>query len=154
MKLFQVGTIIVCAVFVWHANIGFGQAPETAENDAVRLTVSISADGSRTVYKFDDAQHKAVATITDQDGKLRQTIRYELDDAARFTSGQIFGPDAAFGSRAGTITTALAVCRKKPKAQKTAAFCIRSFTATIKTANEQAIPFSMRPANCWAGRLR
>ncbi len=93
MKLFQVGAIIVCAVFLWGVNIGFGQAPETAENHGVRVTVSISADGSRTVYKFDDAQHKAVATITDQDGKLRQTIRYELDDAGRFTSGQIFGPD-------------------------------------------------------------
>ena len=93
MKLFQVGAIIVCAVFVWGVNIGFGQAPETAENHGVRVTVSISTDGSRTVYKFDDAQHKAVATITDQDGKLRQTIRYELDDAGRFTSGQIFGPD-------------------------------------------------------------
>src|SRR2546429_4083446 len=93
MKLFQVGAIIVCAVFVWGVNIGFGQAPETAENHGVRVTVSISTDGSRTVYKFDDAQHKAVATTTDVDGKLRQTIRYELDDAGRFSSAEISGPD-------------------------------------------------------------
>jgi len=34
-------------------------------------------DGSRTVYKFDGAQHKAVATTTDQDGKLREKIHYD-----------------------------------------------------------------------------
>jgi antitoxin component YwqK of YwqJK toxin-antitoxin module len=53
----------------------------------------MNADGSRAVYRFDDAQHKAVATITDPDGKLRQKVNYELDDAGRFSSGQIFGPD-------------------------------------------------------------
>jgi hypothetical protein len=34
-----------------------------------------------------------VATTTGQDGKLRETIRYELDDAGRFSSGEISGPD-------------------------------------------------------------
>jgi len=32
----------------------------------------MNADGSRTVYEFDDAQHKAIATITGEDGKLRE----------------------------------------------------------------------------------
>ena len=50
-------------------------------------------DGSRTVYNFDPPQHKAVATTTDADGKLRETIRYELDDAGRFSSAEISGPD-------------------------------------------------------------
>jgi hypothetical protein len=50
-------------------------------------------DGSRTVYNFDNAQHKAVATTTGQDGQLRETIRYELDDAGRFSSAEISGPD-------------------------------------------------------------
>ena len=57
------------------------------------MTVSMNADGSRTVYKFDDAQRKAVATTTDQDGKMRQKIRYQLDDAGRYSSGMVFGPD-------------------------------------------------------------
>jgi hypothetical protein len=35
-----------------------------------------------------------VATTTAQDGKLRQTIRYELDDAGRFSSAEISGPDS------------------------------------------------------------
>ena len=34
-----------------------------------------------------------MATTTDPDGKLRETIRYELDDAGRFSSGEISGPD-------------------------------------------------------------
>jgi antitoxin component YwqK of YwqJK toxin-antitoxin module len=34
-----------------------------------------------------------VATTTDADGKLRETIRYELDDAGRFSSAEISGPD-------------------------------------------------------------
>ena len=59
----------------------------------MRVTVSMHPDGSRTVYKFDNAQHKAVATTTDPDGKLRETIRYELDEAGRFSSGEISGPD-------------------------------------------------------------
>src|SRR5206468_7907926 len=63
-------------------------------------------------------------------------------------------PMDAFDLRAVTSTTMAAVCRKKPKAQKTLHFCIRSFTVTIKTAIGQAIPFSMGPANCWAARVQ
>src|SRR5437016_4119742 len=36
---------------------------------------------------------KAVATTTDADGKLRETIRYELDNVGRFSSAEISGPD-------------------------------------------------------------
>lgn len=50
-------------------------------------------DGSRTVWNYDAPQHKAVATTTDPDGKVRQTIRYDLDNAGRFSSGEVFGPD-------------------------------------------------------------
>jgi YD repeat-containing protein len=59
----------------------------------VRVTVSMHPDGSRTVYNFDNAQRKAVATTTDPAGKVRETIRYELDDAGRFSSGEIYGSD-------------------------------------------------------------
>jgi hypothetical protein len=34
-----------------------------------------------------------VGTTTDADGKLRETIHYELDDAGRFSSAEISGPD-------------------------------------------------------------
>src|SRR5437870_10295715 len=93
MKFFRLEVTIVCALLVCGDTKGFGQSPEQPRGDAMRVTVSMHPDGSRTVYNFDAAQHKAIATTTGQDGKLRQTIRYELDDADRFSSGRIFGPD-------------------------------------------------------------
>jgi hypothetical protein len=93
MKFFPLGLAIPCALFVCGDTIGFGQPPEQARSDAVRVTVSMHPDGSRTVYNFDPPQHKAVATTTDPDGKLHETIRYELDDAGRFSSAEISGPD-------------------------------------------------------------
>jgi YD repeat-containing protein len=93
MKFFQAGLTAACALVVCANEIGLSQTPEQNQSDAVRVTVSMHPDGSRTVYKFDNAQHKAVATTTDADGKLRETIRYELDDAGRFSSSEISGAD-------------------------------------------------------------
>jgi len=93
MKFLPLGLAVPCALLVCGSAIGFGQSPEQAQSDAVRVTVSMHPDGSRTVYNFDNAQHKAVATTTNVDGKLRETIRYELDDAGRFSSAEISGPD-------------------------------------------------------------
>src|SRR5881227_2777208 len=93
MKFFPAGLMVASALIACGATIGLSQSPEQAGSDAARVTVSMHPDGSRTVYKFDNAQHKAVATTTDPDGKLRETIRYELDEAGRFSSGEISGPD-------------------------------------------------------------
>src|SRR5437773_9461290 len=93
MKFCRVGLAISCAFLVCANAVAFSQSPEQSSNDGVRVTVSMHPDGSRTVYKFDGAQHKAVATTTGEDGKLRETIRYELDEAGRFSSGDISGPD-------------------------------------------------------------
>jgi hypothetical protein len=82
-----------CAIFFVAAKIAFTQSPEKTESDAIRVTVSMKADGSRTVYQFDDAQHKAIATTTSHDGKVREKIHYDMDDLGRFSSGTIFGPD-------------------------------------------------------------
>ena len=69
-------------------------------DDAIRVRVSIGADGSRTVYQADRANHKATATTTGPDGKVREKIQYELDEAGHFASGQIFGPDGQFRFKA------------------------------------------------------
>lgn len=74
----------------------FSQAPEDSPNDTVRVNVTINPDESRTVYKFDAAHHKATATTTERDGKVRGKIVYQLDDAGRFARGQVFGPDGRF----------------------------------------------------------
>jgi uncharacterized protein (DUF1684 family) len=80
------------------ASPAFGQ--ETAPPaDAVRVTVSLNADGSRTVYEFDSPHHKATATTTGKDGQLIGKIRYVLDDAGRFASGEVYGPDDQFRFR-------------------------------------------------------
>ena len=77
--------------------------------------VKINADGSRSVYKFDDARHKCLAITTGEDGTLREKIHYDLDDMGRFSVGQIFGPMAASASKADTNTTPPAGWRKKSK---------------------------------------
>lgn len=89
MKRFRFAPGLACVLFACGAAIVFGQA----SGDAVRVTMSMHPDGSRTVYNFDNAQHTAVATTTDPDGKVRQTIRYQLDNAGRFSTGEISGPD-------------------------------------------------------------
>src|SRR6266404_9510936 len=61
--------------------------------EAIRVTVSMNADGTRTVYEFDSPHHRATATTTGKDGKTVGKIRYVLDEAGRFASGEIYGPD-------------------------------------------------------------
>src|SRR5437867_2928402 len=75
------------------AQFGSSQTSGQSDSGAVRVTVALHPDGSRTAYRFDDAQHTASATTTGDDGKVRQTIRYQLDDAGRYASANIFGPD-------------------------------------------------------------
>jgi len=88
-KRFWFAPGLACALLMCGGAVAFGQAP----TDAVRVTMSMHPDGSRTVYNFDNAQHTAVATTTDPDGKVRQTIRYQLDNAGRFSIGEVSGPD-------------------------------------------------------------
>jgi hypothetical protein len=78
--------------FCASTTIALGQLA-TPTPDAVRVTVSMNADGSTTTYEFDSPHHRAVATTTGKDGKTIGKIRYVLDDAGRFASGEIYGPD-------------------------------------------------------------
>jgi hypothetical protein len=82
---------IALALLVLSPSFGFSQTTDQTESGAVRVRVAINPDGSRTLYKFDDAQHTATATTTDEDGKLREKINYKLDEAGRFSSATIFG---------------------------------------------------------------
>jgi hypothetical protein len=89
MKHFRFAPALASALLICGGATAFGQA----STDAVRVTMSLHPDGSRTVYNFDNAQHTAVSTTTDPDGKVRQTIRYQLDNAGRFSTGEVSGPD-------------------------------------------------------------
>ncbi len=76
------------------------QAPDAAPpNDSIRVSVTLNQDGSHTSYQFDSPNHKAVATTTERDGKLRTKIEYVLDDAGRFGSGRVYGADGKFAFR-------------------------------------------------------
>ena len=65
----------------------------TPTPDEVRITVSMNADGTKTTYEFDAPHHRATATTTGKDGKVVGKIRYVLDDAGRFASGEVYGTD-------------------------------------------------------------
>jgi hypothetical protein len=65
----------------------------TPTPDLVRVTVSMNADGTRTTYEFDSPNRRAVATTTGKDGKTVGKIRYVIDEAGRFMSGEVYGPD-------------------------------------------------------------
>jgi YD repeat-containing protein len=72
----------------------------TATPDMIRITVSVNADGSRTTYEFDASHRRATATTTTKEGKMVGRIRYVLDDASRFASGEVYGPDEQFRFKA------------------------------------------------------
>jgi YD repeat-containing protein len=90
-----ISTCAFAAIFLF-APVAFTQIASPTENDALRVNVTINPDESRTVYEFDPPHHKATATTTERDGKLRGKVLYELDDTGRFASGRIFGPDGRF----------------------------------------------------------
>ena len=62
----------------------------------VRVSVVLNADGSRTIYENDAANQKSVATTTGKDGKVREKIRWDLDENGRFLRGEVFGPNKQF----------------------------------------------------------
>jgi YD repeat-containing protein len=93
----SISALFLVAFMAW-ATRAHGQL-ETPTPDAVRVTVSINADGSKTVYEFDAPRHRATATTTGKDGKLVGKIRYTLDDAGRFASGEVYGPNEQFRFR-------------------------------------------------------
>src|SRR5947209_7228801 len=66
------------------------------ENGEVRVSVVLNADGSRTVYETNAATRKTVATTSGKDGKLREKIRWDLDENGRFLRGEVFGPKEQF----------------------------------------------------------
>jgi hypothetical protein len=92
MRFFRRASVIACVLLNCGLTVHLSQSQQ-APSDAVRVTVSMHPDGSRTIYNFDNPQHTAVATTTDPDGKVRQTVHYQLDDAGRFASGEVSGPD-------------------------------------------------------------
>src|SRR4029450_10167203 len=53
---------------------------EAAEKFPPQAGTRSSAAGSRPVYEIDNVHHTGLATVFDRDGKVREKIRYELDN--------------------------------------------------------------------------
>jgi YD repeat-containing protein len=70
--------------------------PASPPPDAIRVTVSMNADGTRTTYQYDSPNHRATATTTTPEGKVVGKILYVLDEAGRFASGEVYGPNDRF----------------------------------------------------------
>jgi hypothetical protein len=88
MRLFRSSAILLCLVV---GRFAFSQGLPA---EPVRVTVSVNADGSRTTYRFNEAQRSAIGTTRNRDGKLLSKTRYTLDEAGRFATGEIYGPDS------------------------------------------------------------
>ncbi len=65
-------------------------------DDAVRVTMTMNPDGSKTVYRVDGAKHESVATTTTASGKPGGKIIYQLDAESRYASGRVFAAGGAF----------------------------------------------------------
>src|SRR5437016_10591390 len=89
-------SVLVAAGSLSWALSTVAQIPPPSPTDAVRVTVSLNADGSRTIYQFDNAKHEAIATATEADGKPRCKIVYQIGDADRFGSGVFFRREEKF----------------------------------------------------------
>ena len=66
------------------------------DNDALRVTMTMNPDGSKTVYRVDGRKHESVATTTTASGKPGGKIIYQLDAEGRYASGKVFAPNGAF----------------------------------------------------------
>lgn len=66
------------------------QLLDQGASSAVRVTVAQNQDGSRTTYRYDNENRKALATTRSMEGKVMSTIRYDVDELGRFSAGQVF----------------------------------------------------------------
>lgn len=85
---------LIAFLVIWSASASvFAQAQEGAPGNSIRVTMSLNDDGSQTVYETDAANRRATATTTSAAGKLTSRIRYKLDEAGRYETGEVYGPD-------------------------------------------------------------
>ena len=94
MRALLLGSILASSALVTGAS--WAQLQEGTASDAVRVTVSINQDGSRTEYQFDPANKKATATTSSPEGKPLGRIHYELDAAGQFAAGQVLDGSGRF----------------------------------------------------------
>jgi antitoxin component YwqK of YwqJK toxin-antitoxin module len=70
---------------------GFAQSTD----DAVRVTVTMNPDGSKTVRQTNGANRESTAITTGPNGKVQGKIVYKLDAEGRYESARVFAPDGS-----------------------------------------------------------
>lgn len=73
-----------------------GAALAQTPDEAVRVTVTVNPDGSKTIYHTDAAKHETVATSTTASGTPSGKIIYHVDAEGRYESGRVFAANGAF----------------------------------------------------------
>jgi YD repeat-containing protein len=84
--------LLAAAAFCALAGGTFAQA----DDDTVRVTMTMNPDGSRTVYRIDSAKHESTAITTTAKGKPGGKIIYVLDAEGRYESGRVFAANGDF----------------------------------------------------------
>ncbi|MBA3607871.1 MAG: hypothetical protein H0W43_05070 [Chthoniobacterales bacterium] len=77
-------------IFAFAAACGGLPALAQTTDDAVRVTVTMNPDGSKTVYQTDGANRRSTAITTGANGKTQGKIIYRLDGNGRYESGEVF----------------------------------------------------------------
>lgn len=85
-----------CLLLLIFAGPSRGFAQDSANSGDVHVRLVLNADDSRTIYETNPAGHKSIATTTGPEGKMREKIRYDLDENGRFTRGEVLGPKEQF----------------------------------------------------------
>lgn len=98
-----------------------GQLAESGPSDAIRVTLSVNADGSKTAYEFDSANHRATATTTSAEGKPIGKTHYVLDDHGRFATGEIYGSRGEFRFQSRYVYDAAGRLSEETQMSKTGA---------------------------------
>lgn len=131
------------------ATLAFAQAGD----EAVRVTVMVNPDGSKTVYQTDSIRHEATATTTDKNGKAKGKVVYQLDADGRYETAQILGPTAHFVSKPATATTSRGGSRRRRNWIKTTRCGTSWSTAMTRLAIRLVMPFTTRRAGCSAASV-
>jgi hypothetical protein len=61
MSRYLLPLFVIAISLNWTLSI-LAQTSASTSNDAIRVTVTLNADGSRTTYQYDNAKHEAIAT--------------------------------------------------------------------------------------------
>ncbi|HEY1770926.1 MAG TPA: hypothetical protein VGG02_11805 [Chthoniobacterales bacterium] len=122
--------------------------------DAIRVTLALNPDGTKTTYETNAANHRCVATTTDAHGKTRGKIIYRLDADGRYESGDVFAANGAFRFHTLYHYNAAGQLAEETQLDKAARSCTKLFTVSTPKAIRAVTRSATARARCSGTRLR